>query len=325
VVEAEATVLLPTSEREGAQDSSDGRLLEDSILYEGQTWVGLHFTFHLENVTLALLDNASGEPARPLATFALVDSQLSFTSYTDGTPREIGSSITLYARDIAIHDSRQQPALASNCFRAMLTPMGQVPTAGGRAGGDAPQLQITARTRPMHARVQVVLNQARVILLPQWLQLVGAFLGSRPESGFQVLYAKHKERLRGRFRTKKPAPKPGKRTGPRMTPARAQPEAYVVHASCTVTDPEFVLVNDVQDPKSDALVLRFCNVTRLESNAFAHEQGPPEDASRGNAQEAPASIGRAKRGERTTLESQRVDISLDVRRGRARGAACPHV
>lgn len=268
--DANSETARPPDSRMSSLDDAE-ELLDDSI------WVGLKFALNFANVSLALNNNEALAAAVPLARFDLIDSKLTFVGHTDGTPREVGSKITLYSRTIAISDVRPLKAGRKNFFPKMLTPLpsahahvsaAATPTSSNtgatqthtdtKNGTDELQLEITACLFPDRDRIHFVMNKARVVVSPEWAMTLGDFLTSRPPSRFVTLYDKHQERIRGRFRNRKVVDTDdGEQTGT-ATPKQ-------LFFSCSVTDPEFIVVNDVERRDSDAFVLQFSNVLRYDA------------------------------------------------------------
>ncbi|EDQ93002.1 uncharacterized protein MONBRDRAFT_30927 [Monosiga brevicollis MX1] len=225
--------------------------------FDGPRWMGMLFGFSLNNVGLTLLDNWATETPNPLGRFELIHSDLVFSSMTDGTPRDLGSQLELSCLAVEIYDCRPQQGRAG-CYKQVLA------IAKGAEGHDPSQtrrLHVTCRLQPTRAEVSVVLNEVRVLLLPQWLVQVSQFAASRPTSGFQELYARHKDRLRGRFAVPQPVNR-----GSATALADMHGEQQTMLFRCTITQAEFILVNNIMDPRSDVLVLRFCQNARIESS-----------------------------------------------------------
>lgn len=291
-------------------------------------WVGLQFTMNLENVTLQLLDNEDGMPEVSLARFDLVDSKLSFTGFTDGTPRDLGSDITFFSRAVVVHDSRAQDLHRANYFTTIFAPMSttgvnstaaagsgdrlsggaatpvtpQTATSSSRdaQGGEGPpQVQLTQRNSPGSSRIKVLMNKARLVVSPEWTMALLKYLDSRPASGLMRFHALHGARIRNRYLTSAGWSGQPSRSMEQVPPAEPKKNEEL-QLSVVVTDPEFVLVNDTSKADSEAVVLTFCS-------ALSYHQIPGATGDAG-----PKSSGRNPGFRDVTLSTETMELVLDV-------------
>ena len=283
----------------------------DDELFSHFKWVGMRFTMHLENVELQVMDNQDGEAEVPLTRFDLVDSKLSFTGFTDGTPRDLGSDITLYSRVVAAHDIRVQDAGKPNHFTTIFAPM----DGDSSVLSETPQMQLTQRSAPNNMKISVVMNKARLIVSPEWTGAMLGFLTSRPPSGMRTFYEQHAERIRGRFSRNLNVPGSGTgRTGAAAASAAASLPAtkggFELCVSLSVTDPEFVIVHDSTQRNSEAVVLTFCNVLRYRMVQ------PAQNGSVSGPSGQPASPRPSRRSTGRLIKEEELNLELEVRRWR---------
>lgn len=284
-------------------------LAEDGELFSSFKWVGMRFTMHLENVELQVMDNEDGQSEVPLTRFDLVDSKLSFTGFTDGTPRDLGSDITLYSRVVAAHDVRVQDPNKPNRFTTIFAPMESYAD-----GSDTPQMQLTQRSAPNSMKVSIVMNKARLIVSPEWTAAMLKFLTSRPPSGMRTFYEQHAERIRGRFsRNLNVDLSLASSASTAAAAAAAFPASkggFELNVSLSVTDPEFVIVHDSTQRDSEAVVLTFCNVLSFRMGQPAHGH---------TSVSAPPQLGSPRTARRSTtqmIKLENLDLMLEVRKGK---------
>ncbi len=206
-------------------------------------WVSLELTLTLDNVSLTLFRDSVllGMAPAPLARFDFIDSNLSFTTFTDGTPRDGGSATTIYSKKIIAYDTRRSDSSKPNQFPHVLSPA-HFSTAG-TTGGVEPQLQITYRSSPDAAIVHVILNKACVFMALDWLKSVKEFLFTRAPNQLCAQPAREPSVPRGRERA--------------------------FQLTLSITQPEFVLCLDNTRPDTDAIVLKFCALLDYKSEPTA--------------------------------------------------------
>eukprot|EP00050_Salpingoeca_kvevrii_P000824 m.156882 g.156882 ORF g.156882 m.156882 type:complete len:3776 (-) comp10222_c0_seq1:35-11362(-) len=234
-----STVTSPApSEKDGG--SSDGPVA---------LWTKLEVHLILENVTLKLLhDGVAGRDPIPICRWDLIDSSLSYTSFTDGTATDHGSATTIFSKKISAHDTRPSQQ-KSNKFSEILTPIADASTE------PPPQLQITYRSNPKHAKWIIILNKARLVIAPDLILSVKDFFFERGPNQLA------------------PSPELGpiiERNLSKKDDAGDQPnplsQLRTLDVMLSITDPEFVVLEDNMQRDTNAVVLKFCSVLKFSVN-----------------------------------------------------------
>lgn len=234
-------------------------------------WIGLEFELKLENVHIKLFDTnpmiSKGEDAdEPLTELHLLQSALSFSSYTDGTLNDLGTTVRLYSTAIAIEDMIPDTSGKQNLYRQVLTPAcaladKQLLSDNARAEHEGrstsetslhdrdsmtPQLEIAFTMKPQHQRLHILLSRTRLVISPEWASRVITFAISRPESGFKQVHASRQPLMH--------------LTSDRVSEFQEKSSNFI-RFTLNINDPELILVDDVTSSKSEALVVKVCNIT----------------------------------------------------------------
>ncbi|KAI5095714.1 vacuolar protein sorting-associated protein 13D isoform X1, partial [Silurus meridionalis] len=152
--------------------------LQDPSTYtvlSGDVYTGLSFLVDMMNVSLELLDGPKSKQS--LARFDFMKSKLLFESFSDGS-----KSVNLVSHSLLAYDTRySEPNKPSegkhNVFECILQPS---KTGNNRA---SLQLELHYRSTRESSCFTVVLNNLRVFLIFDWLQLVRDFLRMPVEKG----------------------------------------------------------------------------------------------------------------------------------------------
>ncbi|XP_062872043.1 intermembrane lipid transfer protein VPS13D [Trichomycterus rosablanca] len=148
--------------------------LQDPSIYtvlSGDVYTGLSFLVDMKNVSLELLDGPkSSGNKQSLARFDFMKSKLLFESFSDGS-----KSVNLVSHSLLAYDTRCTGASKPtggkhNVFDCILQPS---KTGSNRA---SLQLELHYRSTRDSSCFTVVLNNLRVFLMFDWLQLVRDFL-----------------------------------------------------------------------------------------------------------------------------------------------------
>ncbi|XP_076848119.1 LOW QUALITY PROTEIN: intermembrane lipid transfer protein VPS13D [Brachyhypopomus gauderio] len=137
----------------------------------GDVYTGLSLLVDMKNVSLELLDDsrATGNK-QSLARFDFMKSKLLFESFSNGSTSVNLVSHSLLAYDTRYGGSGRAPGGKHNVFDCILQPS---KTGGNRA---SLQLELHYRSTRESSCFTVVLNNLRVFLIFDWLQLVRDFL-----------------------------------------------------------------------------------------------------------------------------------------------------
>jgi hypothetical protein len=207
-------------------------------------WPSLDLNLALTNVSLSLQTDpeVAGAPALPLARFDFIDSSFSFLTWTDGTPADGGSEVSISSRRIIAHDLRWTPEDKPNYFPHVLQPRAATGEDSRDKSQAPPQLEITYRSSPDKALVNVILNEACVLFSLDWFLSVKQFLFTRAPNQLCA----------------QPTMEP-------TVPRRERLFQLVV----SITNPEFVLCVDHSKRDTDAVVLKFCSIIKFVSEPTA--------------------------------------------------------
>ncbi|KAL7864820.1 hypothetical protein AOLI_G00162400 [Acnodon oligacanthus] len=155
--------------------------LQDPSSYtvlSGDVYTGLSFLVDMMNVSLELLDGpTSSGPKRSLARFDFMKSKLLFESFSNGSKSVNLVSHSLLAYDTRYKKSSRASEVKHNVFDCILQPS---KTGNNRA---SLQLELHYRSTRDSSCFTVVLNNLRVFLIFDWLQLVRDFLHMPVEKG----------------------------------------------------------------------------------------------------------------------------------------------
>uniref|UniRef100_A0A672ZCY6 Vacuolar protein sorting 13 homolog D n=1 Tax=Sphaeramia orbicularis TaxID=375764 RepID=A0A672ZCY6_9TELE len=154
--------------------------LQDPSTYtvlSGDVYTSLSFMVDMMDVSLELLDSPKDHPrTRSLARFDFMKSKLLFESFSNGSKSVNLVSHSLLAYDTRFSESRTGPRGTSrsghNVFDCILQP--------SRTGTNRASLQLELHYRSTRdsSSFTVVLNNLRVFLIFDWLQLVRDFLSA---------------------------------------------------------------------------------------------------------------------------------------------------
>ena len=210
------------------------------------------FSLKIKNASLQLYEDGFYDEASAyvdkaaLARLDIIDSTLSFASYDNGLPFGDLSTTTMYCRAIKIHDSSGRVDGSGNIFTHVLRPIG-----GDHSSDDKspPLLQVTYRSEPFFAKLYVVLSKIRVVVPPvPWLQRIKDWLFELPQSQLKL-----QEMINDGLTD---APKSVKERDDKAEHPRK------MDISVSVTDPEFIVVEDRARRDTNAVVLKFCSVLK---------------------------------------------------------------
>ncbi|XP_066547335.1 intermembrane lipid transfer protein VPS13D isoform X1 [Amia ocellicauda] len=155
--------------------------LQDPSTYtvlSGEVYTGLSFLVDMMNVSLELLDTSqSARGAHSLARFDFMKSKLLFESFSNGT-----KSVNLVSHSLLAYDTRYRGHSSGatrkrNVFDCILQPS---KTGTNRA---SLQMELHFRSTRDSSCFTVVLNNLRVFLIFDWLQLVRDFLRTPADKG----------------------------------------------------------------------------------------------------------------------------------------------
>ncbi|XP_060794237.1 intermembrane lipid transfer protein VPS13D isoform X2 [Neoarius graeffei] len=155
--------------------------LQDPSTYtvlSGDVYTGLSFLVDMMNVSLELLDGPkSSGHKQSLARFDFMKSKLLFESFSDGSKSVNLVSHSLLAYDTRYSESNKATEGKRNAFACILQP--------SRTGTNRASLQLELHYRSTRdsSCFTVVLNNLRVFLIFDWLQLVRDFLRMPTEKG----------------------------------------------------------------------------------------------------------------------------------------------
>ncbi|XP_053498784.1 intermembrane lipid transfer protein VPS13D isoform X2 [Ictalurus furcatus] len=155
--------------------------LQDPSTYtvlSGDVYTGLSFLVDMKNVSLELLDGSkSSGHKQSLARFDFMKSKLLFESFSDGSKSVNLVSHSLLAYDTRYSRSNKATERKHNVFDCILQP--------SRTGTNRASLQLELHYRSTRdsSCFTVVLNNLRVFLIFDWLQLVRDFLHTSVEKG----------------------------------------------------------------------------------------------------------------------------------------------
>uniref|UniRef100_A0A3B4CNR3 UBA domain-containing protein n=1 Tax=Pygocentrus nattereri TaxID=42514 RepID=A0A3B4CNR3_PYGNA len=153
-------------------------LQDPSITLSGDSFKCLSFLVDMMNVSLELLDRpTSTGPKRSLARFDFMKSKLLFESFSNGSKSVNLVSHSLLAYDTRYKESSRASEGKNNVFDCILQPS---KTGNNRA---TLQLELHYRSTRDSSCFTVVLNNLRVFLIFDWLQLVRDFLHMPVEKG----------------------------------------------------------------------------------------------------------------------------------------------
>lgn len=168
----------------GAELVADAVVDDAAPASETTKWVAFDSSVAFKNVRLELFTSdtqrADGtvlfDEPESLARLDLIDSTLSFTSYTDGTDASYISAVTFFSRAIRTHDTQPLCGGVANVFTEVLKPIGEISDAA------PPLLQVTYRSSLTAANVYVILNQTRIIVALPWVQRMREWFLTWPQS-----------------------------------------------------------------------------------------------------------------------------------------------
>lgn len=227
------------------------------------------FSLDLQNASLRLFEDRSVSetgveiPEAPLARLDLIDSTLSYSSFDNGEPGGSSSTTTMYSKAIRVHDTRRCKAGKENLYTQILRPIDDdlrgesgSGSPGGGGGGlgwagvadseSPPLLQVTFRSSEQTNKVNVLLNKTRLVLpLFSWVVQVQEWMFNMPASMLQL-----QEKIDA---------------GQLESPVERGTEANLpkhMNVSISVTNPEFVVVEDRFREDTNAVVMKFCAVIR---------------------------------------------------------------
>ncbi|MCJ8741597.1 hypothetical protein PDJAM_G00072560 [Pangasius djambal] len=155
--------------------------LQDPRTYtvlSGDVYTGFSFLVDMMNVSLELLDGPkSSGHKQSLARFDFMKSKLLFESFSDGSKSVNLVSHSLLAYDTRYSESNRATEEKHNVFNCILQP--------SRTGTNRASLQMELHYRSTRESscFTVVLNNLRVFLIFDWLQLVRDFLRMPEEKG----------------------------------------------------------------------------------------------------------------------------------------------
>ncbi|KAM9751025.1 intermembrane lipid transfer protein VPS13D isoform 4-T4 [Menidia menidia] len=232
--------------------------LQDPSSYtvlSGDVFTNLSFLVDMMDVSLELLDSPTrSECRRSLARFDFMKSKVLFEGFSNGS-----KSVNLVSHSLLAHDTRYTGArrgaegLRHNVFDCILQPS---KTGTNRA---SLQLELHYRSTRESSCFTVVLNNLRVFLIFDWLQLVRDFLHMPAESGPGGAEA----------RQRWPSA-PGAEPGPAgalmpktvksgvVTKRSTVPvnQERCLEVKINVTGTEFVVVEDLSCPDTNAIILK---------------------------------------------------------------------
>ena len=223
------------------------------------------FSLELQNACFRIFeDRAYAEDGSviqeeaPLARLDLIDSTLSFSSFDNGEPGGNSSTTTMYSKAIRVHDTRRCKEGEENLYTQILRPMDD-DLRGGAEGGSAgdyargendaespPLLQVTFRSTEQTNKVNVLLNKTRLVLpLFSWVMQVKEWMFNMPAGMLQL-----QEKIDA-----------GQLESPKERGTEVNLPKHM-NVSISVTNPEFVVVEDRFREDTNAVVMKFCAVIR---------------------------------------------------------------
>ncbi|CAG5986542.1 unnamed protein product [Menidia menidia] len=232
--------------------------LQDPSSYtvlSGDVFTNLSFLVDMMDVSLELLDSPTrSECRRSLARFDFMKSKVLFEGFSNGS-----KSVNLVSHSLLAHDTRYTGArrgaegLRHNVFDCILQPS---KTGTNRA---SLQLELHYRSTRESSCFTVVLNNLRVFLIFDWLQLVRDFLHMPAESGAGGAEA------RQRWPSAAGAePGPAGALMPKTVKSGVVTKRSTVpvnqerclEVKINVTGTEFVVVEDLSCPDTNAIILK---------------------------------------------------------------------
>ncbi|XP_074536599.1 intermembrane lipid transfer protein VPS13D [Halichoeres trimaculatus] len=164
--------------------------LQDPSTYtvlSGEVYTTLSFLVDMMDVSLELLDRPKpSEPKQSLARFDFMKSKLLFESFSNGSKSVNLVSHSLLAYDTRYNGPGKRPCKRPNAFDCILQPS---KTGTNRA---SLQLELHYRSTRDSSCFTVVLNNLRVFLIFDWLQLVRDFLRGPAEKASEGAGNRHR-------------------------------------------------------------------------------------------------------------------------------------
>ena len=159
------------------QPESASQSPPSSVPVNQERWISIFVELILENVSIELhldpLDDDAAEKSSPLINFNLNNSKFIFKGFTNGTPLDAGSSLHVLSHKIIATDVRPRTIDKRNRFSEVLAP-----SALHQTTEETPQLEIRYNSDPSGAQLDVLLHRARLIIAPEFFDIVKTFLAA---------------------------------------------------------------------------------------------------------------------------------------------------
>ena len=216
-------------------------------------WVTFDASCTFMNVTLELFADgwhtAAGEwvEPEPLARLDLLDTALSYTSFSNGLPDGNSSTVTVFSKAIRMHDTQITSMGSKNVFTEVLKPIG---SAASGVIDAPPLLQVTYRSSATAQNIYVILNQTRVVVALPWVKRMWDWMFDMPQSEVWKQW-----QVDMKYAESSSSPMLQEQEGDHNldTPR-------TMKLKLSITDPEFVVVENRHRQDTHAVVLKFCAV-----------------------------------------------------------------